>query len=496
MFSNTEFDIRILFIIIKRHWFTPVFLVLLFSIGSYLYLRYTKPIYKSTSILQIIEEDKVGDVLGQNTLIQQSTDLSKEIELLRSDVLFKKSINNLQLETSIYSEGKVVTKDLYRSAPFEIIIYRFSDSSLAGKRIDIEIENNKIKLIENLTKTIYLGKINEHITNKHFDIVFRVINTKQFLDVIESNKIYFQFNNLDVLSNQLHSGLTVNPIDQNAKTIEISFTHFSPRLSYDVVNSILNVYLNYEKDSKQTKSTKTIAFINQQLDSLSKILRKSKDSINTFQRVQRIPDIEGFGENLSSNLNELSKKLISVDEELSTIKLIYSKIQSEPNRIELYKLIPEMIGKKSFEGSVIQQIDDLNKVLEQKDDLLRDVTKDNPKIKILNERIQNRIYSIKRSMGIIEDRLKNEKNQIQNKINEVESEYYDLPEKKMEYDRLKYMEELNNRYFTLFTEKKIEFELSNAGYSTTNRILSEATIPASPMQPNQKLVYLINDGKN
>ena len=30
----------------------------------------------------------------------------------------------------------------------------------------------------------------------------------------------------------------------------------------------------------------------------------------------------------------------------------------------------------------------------------------------------------------------------------------------MEYERLKYMEEINNQYFTLFTRKKIEYELS------------------------------------
>jgi hypothetical protein len=75
-------------------------------------------------------------------------------------------------------------------------------------------------------------------------------------------------------------------------------------------------------------------------------------------------------------------------------------------------------------------------------------------------------------MNIINERLKEDKNQIQSRINEIENKYYNLPEKKMEYERLKYMEELNNRYFSLFTEKKIEFELSNAGYSTTNRILS------------------------
>ena len=76
-------------------------------------------------------------------------------------------------------------------------------------------------------------------------------------------------------------------------------------------------------------------------------------------------------------------------------------------------------------------------------------------------------------------------------MNELESTYFDLPDKKMEFDRLKYMQELNNRYFTLFTEKKIEYELSNAGYSTSNRILNAPTIPIEAIYPNNRLTYFL-----
>ena len=44
--------------------------------------------YRSSAKIQIIEEDKVGDVLGngQNT-INDNQILQKEVELLKSDVL-------------------------------------------------------------------------------------------------------------------------------------------------------------------------------------------------------------------------------------------------------------------------------------------------------------------------------------------------------------------------------------------------------------------------
>jgi len=308
---NKEFNLAIVITILKRHWISPVFYIFIFSLFAFVYLRYTKPIYKATSVLQIIDEDRVGAVLGENT-IENNTDLSKEIELLRSEVLFNRAISNLQLQTSIFSEGKVVTRDLYRSAPFEIIVYRFSDSTMCNKRIDLSLNSKNdliLKYQKNGKNKVIVSSIKKHIVKRHFDIVCRVINKNVFYKLINLNHIYFTFNNSTSLQNELHQSLVVNPIDENAKTIEISFTNYNPRLCYDVVNSVLNVYLNYEKNSKQTKATKTIAFINQQLDSLSKVLKISKDSLNSFQRIEKIPDIDKMGETLSENIDELTKQI-------------------------------------------------------------------------------------------------------------------------------------------------------------------------------------------
>ena len=97
--------------------------------------------YRSSAKIQIIEEDKVNDVLGQTEQNSLKDDqiLEKELELLKSDVLFNKVISRLNLETSIYAEGEILTQDLYRSAPFEIIIYKLKDSSIIDQRIDLEL---------------------------------------------------------------------------------------------------------------------------------------------------------------------------------------------------------------------------------------------------------------------------------------------------------------------------------------------------------------------
>ena len=119
-------------------------------------------------------------------------------------------------------------------------------------------------------------------------------------------------------------------------------------------------------------------------------------------------------------------------------------------------------------------------MLEKKENLLTGLTPQNKEIEILDQKIDARIVSIRKSLIIIEERVKESMALLQGKILELESEYYKLPETIMRYDRLKYIEELNNKYFTLFTEKKIEYTLSNAGYSSTNESLVIQLSPKTP----------------
>lgn len=490
---NKGFNPIVLENVIRKHWYKPLIFIGISLIIAFTYLRYKKPIYESNASLQVIQEDRVKEVLGtESSPIATSNDISKEVELLRSEVLFGQMLNKLNLTTSISSEGKFLTKELYGAGPFSILTYAIKDSSICGERIDVSLENdNVIHLKYGINGYQYQAKgaINQEINNQHFKISIRTSKFSAFKDAVENNKIYFVFNNKQILQDAMKSNLSVNPIDENAKTILISYTDHNPLLCRDVVQTMLNVYLNFDKQNKQSKTDNTIAFIDQQLDSLSRILKNSKDSLSDFQRSERLPNPEKAEIQLSDNINELTQRLLETNEEISTLAMVNSRINIDPNRLEIYRLIPEMVGKKSFEGTVLRQVEDLNKLLETEEDLLRDVTQENRQIKVINERINNRIFSIKKSLKIIDERLRNDRSMIQEKINEIEGKYYGLPEKTMEFERLKYMEELNNRYFSLFTEKKIEFELSNAGYSTSNRILSEPMLPTEPMYPRFGVVY-------
>ena len=144
---NKEFNPLILSEILRRHWIAPVLFISFFLTAAFFYLRYTKPVYESEGIIQIVEEDKVREVFGSEVFGERKeNDLSKYIELLKSELLLKKAVENLDYDASVFSEGKLLTEDLYKSPSISIIIDTIIDSSLIEMPIDVNIEKNKLIL--------------------------------------------------------------------------------------------------------------------------------------------------------------------------------------------------------------------------------------------------------------------------------------------------------------------------------------------------------------
>ena len=409
---NKEFNPIILGQIISRHWYLPFIIMAIFAGIAYIYLRYTKPVYQSSAVLQLVEEDKMKQALGDKALgvVNQGADLNKTIEFLRSEFLFEKAMNSLNTEVSVYSEGKLLTKDLYKSSNFKIKPLKLYDSSICGQRIDIQFPSSNSNLMElrylkNGTLKTARGILNGKIKNEDFEVEIKG-SKAEFTEILAGNKLYFTINKKQALKNDWMSKLTVMPVDPNAKTIQVTFDHYNPVLCRDVVQALLNAFFKYEEQVGKQNNEKVIGFVSEQLDSLSKVLKVARDSVTNFQRREKITDPKTESESVSEKMNELKRKLLEYEEELVTIYLIRGKISLDPDRVDVYKLIPEMIGKKSFEGSLMRQIEELNKLLEKRDELLNDVTEEHGEYKKNKKKIELRQASLKKSITMIEERIK------------------------------------------------------------------------------------------
>ena len=77
---NKEYDPLILQTILKRNWWIPLFLMTVFGLVAFLYLRYTKPIYESSMVIQLSDQDDAKEVINFENINSKENDLSATIE--------------------------------------------------------------------------------------------------------------------------------------------------------------------------------------------------------------------------------------------------------------------------------------------------------------------------------------------------------------------------------------------------------------------------------
>ena len=118
---------------------------------------------------------------------RKEEDLSKYIELLKSELLLKKAVENLNFDASVFSEGKLLTEDLYKSSSISIIIDTIIDSSFIEVPIDINLEKNKLVLTYKKGKKINKLKtaLNEKLQAKEFSLIIKADNVNGIKKITE-----------------------------------------------------------------------------------------------------------------------------------------------------------------------------------------------------------------------------------------------------------------------------------------------------------------------
>jgi len=455
--------------------------------GSFVYLRYTKPVYQSTAIIQRSSQDEGKRVLDIDGF-ESETDLSEDVELLKSTFLLEKALKNLNLEISYFSEGEILTDEKYLLSSYHITVLELKDSSLVSVPISVNNSSNGISLeFTHNGKEVSLPiQPNEPINNDYFHLIFKINDQNQFNQTSVDNNLYFKFNNYQTLTNSLHGNLNAFALNPEARTIQISFQSNNHMLSRDVVSSVITTFFQYDLEKKRQSSASVLNFIDTQLDTVFMKLKESEMAIQNYKDSNAVSDPSFITNKIMDQSNELQSELLKVDFDFQLIREIENSVTYN-DRIEIFKVIPAITGTK-YEKLLLGELEELHEYLVQREDLSYSVTEKNDQIKKLDRKIETQNDNIFRILANLKNQLKFQKKTLQDKIYQVESQLMGIPQKEMELSRLNRMFNLNEKYYTLLIEKKTQYSISKAGYTLDNMVLQQPS-DAVLISPRTNLVY-------
>jgi tyrosine-protein kinase Etk/Wzc len=485
-----DFDLALFIFIAKRSIPLILFYFIVAGASVFFYLRYTPPLFESFSVIQIRNNNAASNIINVTNMYQD--DISADIELLRSREFLQKTLSDLPLEVSYYTEGQVLSTEVYLSCPYNVTPV-LKDSGLIGTPIYIEFasqENAEVSYSYDGKEYKVKGNLSDYILTPHVAIKVSVISYNQILseqNKLKKNTYFFIINDKKALIDRYHTNLNVALINAGAKTVKISLRDYNAAKAADIVSSIASGFITYDVERRSEGSKQVIDFIDSQINAVYTKLRSSETSLQEFQKETRVSDKDDFTGIYIERLTQMENEIVNIELEEKILIEIEKKINSKDKKPDIYSIIPLLSGT-NFENNITEQISTFHQMLLKREQMMYEVTPTSEVIKSMDFQINIQKTLLVESIKSLREKVSSKRENIAQKLAEYEKEFFNIPEKEIEYARLKRIFTVNEKFYSLLVEKRTEFSIAKAGFVPEHIVLDKAKASNSPVSPQKGVV--------
>jgi len=475
----SSFDLEKFRIILLRSWPVVLVLILMAIAASYLYIRYTKPVYESSSVVKLNFDSEASVLDLSSAGVKQEEELSGEIELLKSRLFFNKVVDAVSLDVSYYKYGRVLDDERFENSPF-IVSYKIKDDRYYDRPIDLDIVDTDHFTLPKLSDKTY--EFGEDIKLQGLNIL---VNKTVYLSESAYGGYYFKINSRDALVNYLKGNVQVVPESFTAKTLKISLQDHNRRKAQVLVNTIDSVYEIYTRNAKNRALEQKISFLEDRINATEKVLQKYENYFESFTISNRSTNLGNDLSKTIATLESLDSIHFDLRSKQEDIKLLKKQIQSDD---------PMMINEiflQKFPQPVLELLSEYQEVVKQRSLKLASYKENTFIIKRMNEELalaEDRLMAMVTGM---EDNIQEKLNRVKSQKALLESSLTRLPSLETEYTKNRRLYSQQEDFMLSLRRAKMELELTKAGTVTDIIILSSASYPSTPVKPQKPLIYAL-----
>ena len=465
--------------------YLPLFIL---SVGialtiSFLFLRYTIPYYNASAKLLIKTAPQAGSNSEINEMFFNSarSNVSNEVEVLRSLNLAKRIAASLGLQKRYYIKGNVKTSLHYPASPIELDIIKLRDS-LNPISIPIYIHNeNEFSFDVAENKKYAFGEPFDNGSG-----TFRIIKNKLLTSNLQYKEQILTWEPLQNAAFFVLGGLSVAPIRDGSNILTLSYMTPYPQLGTAILNQLMVEYQKLNVEDQRKMASQTIKFINERLDIITKELGDVEKGLQKYKQEKGIANLESQSELFIGGQEGMENEIAENEVKKSILKYLQAYIADEKN---INTVVPTTLGVS--EPTLLQQVAQYNELQLKRESELRTTTIENPVIKTLQ------IQSQKIRSDILEN--------LRNLISVVDLEVVKLKQRSQQYSasiaavptRQKELLEISRQqgikqtlYLFLFQTRE-QTLISQAATVSNSQVVDEAIVGGMPVTPKPMNVKIL-----
>lgn len=505
--SSIDFQLIYATLILNWKWFL---LSLIVCLGmGYVYLRYARPQFQSTTKVLIKDDDDskrrgMGSSMIQNAanlgFISNSNGIDNEIEILSAHDLAQQAVYDMKAYVSYYHKGTFKDPLVYKeqeinvdldlkhlkrlNAPIKMIIKRDGNSYKVTGSYFVPIDAfiyekdpvNFEKTITGLPATINTRVGNIQLTaNKGF----KLEDGEGIKAVIVSP---------EMAANKYVKNLTVSQTSKTTTIAELVLNDEDPQRSVDYLKTLIKVYNRQANEDKNEIAYRTEQFINNRLEKINAELGNTEGQLESYKKRNRMVEMKINATASVQNADEFEQKLNEANTQVELLKEL-GKYMNEPGN--KYQPIPSNVGLTDESSTSL--INEYNKIALQRNQLLHSASESSPTVTPLTAQLDDLTASIKRAMRQARLGQEIQRNSIAKQAAMYANQIGSSPEQERVLTQIGRQQEVKSGLYLMLLEKREENSISLAATADKGKVIDAPSLvgKVSPKTPIIMLIALV-----
>ena len=449
----------------RRRIFLFSFIALFLGVALYTFIM--KPVYEASATLHV-KDDKGGKsgIMGDLAMLGSSSNpVDAEIEILKSRTNAEEVVKRLHLDRAITKRSSdlavKITEFASSSAEPDYTIKLNGPGSFSVSTADgtATLQGSAGQLIKTATLTLLISEIKGKAGDS-----FR-LQQRHFNRTVEG----------------LRSSIKASEVGKKTNIIKVTYNNTDPALARDVVNTLVQVYLDQTLSFKTEEASLTVRFVEEQLKGTRDELDQSEKNLQTYKSASGVVKLDTEAEELIKKLSEIEKDRAAVVLQRKQVEFALAALQEARRKGQVYT--PAVFRDDPLISVMATRLTELEV---QKRALVSENTESHPLVKAVQVQIDQMQKKIQATYETSRLNLTRQETNIQQQLLQYEAKMRTLPAAERDLARLLRLSKSSADIYMLLLQKHEEARIAKASTISNINVVDPAITPDLPIKPQKK----------
>jgi len=289
--------------------------------------------------------------------------------------------------------------------------------------------------------------------------------------------------------------LTVSPV-RGSHLVKISFEANDRKLAALVTNTLAEVYIESDMESRLEMTSKASRWLTERLEGLRNKLRASERALQAYREKEKLVEVGGVSTLTAQQLQDLSEKLVQAEQKRLDAEALVRQVRAlKGEALNDFDAIPavlrdKLVGSlKKAESEAKRRVSTLSKRYGPKHPKMIQARADLAETQaIVKDRVRSVLNGIEKEYQVA---LSNER-AIRRALTKAKREMQSINRKSYQLGVLEREVESNRQLYNMFLGRLKETSEAG-GLEKANARIADPAVPAiKPVKPKKKLIILIS----